>query len=31
MENTQDIIKKFNDERDCNTPGSIKDLLLNMN
>ncbi|MCF7866396.1 MazG-like family protein [Candidatus Woesearchaeota archaeon] len=27
----QDYIKKFNDERNWSNPGSIKDLMLNMN
>lgn len=31
MNKTQEIIKKFNDERDWSTQRSIKDLLLNMN
>jgi NTP pyrophosphatase (non-canonical NTP hydrolase) len=31
MNSTQEVIKKFNDERGWSTPGSIKDLLLNMN
>ncbi len=30
MQQTQDIIKKFNDERDWSNPSSVKDLLLNM-
>ncbi|MFH0978445.1 MAG: hypothetical protein V1837_04045 [Candidatus Woesearchaeota archaeon] len=31
MRETQEIIKKFNDERAWSTPHSIKDLMLNMN
>ncbi|USN45746.1 MAG: hypothetical protein H6502_01280 [Candidatus Woesearchaeota archaeon] len=31
MKTTQDRIQTFNDARDWSTPGSIKDLLLNMN
>jgi len=31
MLETQNNIKKFNDERDWSNPSSIKDLLLNMN
>lgn len=31
MKESQDQIKKFNDERDWSNPGCIKDLLLNMN
>ncbi|MGE0792740.1 MAG: hypothetical protein AB7V77_01010 [Candidatus Woesearchaeota archaeon] len=31
MNKTQEIIKKFNDERNWSTKHSIKDLLLNMN
>lgn len=31
MNKTQEIIKKFNDERNWSRQGSIKDLLLNMN
>ncbi len=30
MKETQDYINRFNEERDWNTPHSIKDLLLNM-
>lgn len=30
MKETQDKIKKFNDEREWSIQGSIKDLLLNM-
>lgn len=31
MNDIQEEIKKFNDERDWSNPSSIKDLLLNMN
>jgi NTP pyrophosphatase (non-canonical NTP hydrolase) len=31
MRETQEKIKKFNDERDWSTPHSVKDLMLNMN
>jgi dCTP diphosphatase len=31
MNKTQEVIKKFNDERNWSRQGSIKDLLLNMN
>lgn len=31
MKNTQDYVKKFNDDREWSTPHSMKDLLLNMN
>jgi len=31
MQEIQNKVKKFNDERGWSTPGSIKDLLLNMN
>lgn len=31
MKATQDLIQKFNDDREWSNPSAIKDLLLNMN